>query len=59
MFSFNVGQTIYIDDKKYLIEKIVRKQTREISITYYICIDDIGDIHKFDEEFIIKNYEIH
>lgn len=59
MFSFYVGQTIYIDDKKYSIESRVRKENREMLKTYYICLDEIGDIHKFDEEFLVNNYESH
>lgn len=57
MFSFCVGEIIYIDDKKYSIESRVKKETREMDITYYICLDEIGDVHKFDEEFLINNIE--
>lgn len=53
MFEFNVGAVLKFLDKEFTIKvRCWREDMEKVKIAYQ-CTDEIGDIHVFEEKFII------
>lgn len=57
MFKYKVGSVVCLYGKLFTIKRRTWKETIDYIDISYDCIDEVKDIHKFNEKTILRDIE--